>query len=324
MGIRTKKVGITGKYATRYGQKLRKQVKSIEILQRVKSICPFCGKKSIRREAAGIWKCRGCRRAIAGGAWEFVTTAATTAKTTINRLKKNLESRKKPEKEIDEDEEEEQKPKKGQKDKEESINKINFEYNKDLAPHASTLKNDNTINNNKNCFKKFGFFIAILILWVAEENFLLIYLDIFKDLDIWFLELIFISLIFRKFFVFKIHSHQILGMAISMCVGTLLKIYNIVIAFTSDEDDKTLYSKNPYVCFFIILYFLLISARSYVNTQLKVFMDLKYISQRALLMFYGIIGTIMCLITGLIVSFVPCPEYMKDYICKINYEKELY
>ena len=211
-----------------------------------------------------------------------------------------------------------------QKDKEESINKINFEYNKDLAPHASTLKNDNTINNNKNCFKKFGFFIAILILWVAEENFLLIYLDIFKDLDIWFLELIFISLIFRKFFVFKIHSHQILGMAISMCVGTLLKIYNIVIAFTSDEDDKTLYSKNPYVCFFIILYFLLISARSYVNTQLKVFMDLKYISQRALLMFYGIIGTIMCLITGLIVSFVPCPEYMKDYICKINYEKELY
>ena len=119
MGIRTKKVGITGKYATRYGQKLRKQVKSIEILQRVKSICPFCGKKSIRREAAGIWKCRGCRRAIAGGAWEFVTTAATTAKTTINRLKKNLESRKKPEKEIDEDEEEEeqQQTKQGKKEK---------------------------------------------------------------------------------------------------------------------------------------------------------------------------------------------------------------
>ena len=115
MENRTKKVGITGKYGTRYGQKLRKQVKAIEILQRTKSICPFCGKKSIKREAAGIWKCRGCRRAIAGGAWEFVTTAATTAKTTINRLKKNLESRKKPELEIDEDEEEDQKAKKGEK-----------------------------------------------------------------------------------------------------------------------------------------------------------------------------------------------------------------
>ena len=133
MGIRTKKVGITGKYATRYGQKLRKQVKSIEILQRVKSICPFCGKKSIRREAAGIWKCRGCRRAIAGGAWEFVTTAATTAKTTINRLKKNLESRKKPEKEMDEeeDEEQQQKQKKGQKDKGEKKEKKGKKENKD-------------------------------------------------------------------------------------------------------------------------------------------------------------------------------------------------
>ena len=130
MGIRTKKVGITGKYATRYGQKLRKQVKAIEILQRVKSICPFCGKKSIRREAAGIWKCRGCRRAIAGGAWEFVTTAATTAKTTINRLKKNLESRKKPEKERDEEEEEEQKQKK-QKDKGEKKEKKGKKENKE-------------------------------------------------------------------------------------------------------------------------------------------------------------------------------------------------
>ena len=132
MVIRTKKVGITGKYATRYGQKLRKQVKAIEILQRVKSICPFCGKKSIRREAAGIWKCRGCRRAIAGGAWEFVTTAATTAKTTINRLKKNLESRKKPEKEREEDEEEkEEKQKKGQKDKGEKKEKKGKKENKD-------------------------------------------------------------------------------------------------------------------------------------------------------------------------------------------------
>ena len=112
MENRTRKVGITGKYGTRYGQKLRKQVKAIEILQRTKSICPFCGKKSIKREAAGIWKCRGCRRAIAGGAWEFVTTAATTAKTTINRL------RKKPEAEREEDEEEEEKGKKqGKKEK---------------------------------------------------------------------------------------------------------------------------------------------------------------------------------------------------------------
>lgn len=97
MERRTAKVGITGKYGTRYGQKLRKQVKAIEILQRKKTICPFCGKTSIKRAAVGIWKCRACKRAIAGGAWEFITNAATTAKTTIQRLKKNLDIKKAPE-----------------------------------------------------------------------------------------------------------------------------------------------------------------------------------------------------------------------------------
>ena len=102
MERRTAKVGITGKYGTRYGQKLRKQVKAKEILQRKKTICPFCGKTSIKRAAVGIWKCRACKRSVAGGAWEFTTTAATTAKTTIHRLKKNLEAKTVPE-EIEED-----------------------------------------------------------------------------------------------------------------------------------------------------------------------------------------------------------------------------
>ena len=115
MERRTAKVGITGKYGTRYGQKLRKQVKAIEILQRKKNICPFCGKKSIRRTAVGIWKCRACRRTVAGGAWEFITSAASTAKTTIQRLKKNLDIKKAPE--IIEDEEMENEQKQSKKDK---------------------------------------------------------------------------------------------------------------------------------------------------------------------------------------------------------------
>ena len=148
MGIRTKKVGITGKYATRYGQKLRKQVKAIEILQRVRSICPFCGKKSIKRQAAGIWKCRGCRRAIAGGAWEFVTTAATTAKTTINRLKKNLESRKKPEIENEEEEKKKQK-KQNKKEKGEKKEKKGKKENKENKDNKDNKKKEGKAKGGK-------------------------------------------------------------------------------------------------------------------------------------------------------------------------------
>ena len=90
---RTAKVGITGKYGTRYGQKLRKQVKAFEILQRTKYVCPFCGNPHVRRQAVGIWRCGSCKRVVAGGAWEYSTSAAQTAKTTINRLKKLMNAK---------------------------------------------------------------------------------------------------------------------------------------------------------------------------------------------------------------------------------------
>ncbi len=120
MERRTVKVGITGKYGTRYGAKLRKQAKAIEILQRTKYTCPFCGKNSIRRHAVGIWRCRACRRTCAGGAWEFATSAALTAKTTINRLKKEVVDIKK---EVEEAQEEETKVEKKKERKEKTENK---------------------------------------------------------------------------------------------------------------------------------------------------------------------------------------------------------
>lgn len=118
MERRTNKVGITGKYGTRYGQKLRKQVKAIEILQRTKYTCPFCGKDSVRRAAVGIWRCKACRRNIAGGAWEFSTTAAQTARSTINRLKKDTVELKKEVEEVVVEEEKKPKGKKNQEKKE--------------------------------------------------------------------------------------------------------------------------------------------------------------------------------------------------------------
>ena len=124
MERRTVKVGITGKYGTRYGAKLRKQAKAIEILQRTKYVCPFCGKKSIRRSAVGIWRCKACRRCIAGGAWEFATSAALTAKTTINRLKKEVtEVKKGIEEDHADDETQKQEKRKGKQEKTEKRDK---------------------------------------------------------------------------------------------------------------------------------------------------------------------------------------------------------
>jgi hypothetical protein len=45
---RTKKVGIVGKYGTRYGASLRKQIKKMEVSQHSKYFCNFCGKVGFR------------------------------------------------------------------------------------------------------------------------------------------------------------------------------------------------------------------------------------------------------------------------------------
>mmetsp|Transcript_37221 Transcript_37221/g.64309 ORF Transcript_37221/g.64309 Transcript_37221/m.64309 type:complete len:97 (-) Transcript_37221:37-327(-) len=90
MSKHTKKVGITGKYGTRYGASLRKIVKKYEIQQRSRYGCSFCGKTSVGRLAGGIWKCKSktCGKTIAGGCWTLATGAAVTAKTSIGRLRK--------------------------------------------------------------------------------------------------------------------------------------------------------------------------------------------------------------------------------------------
>ena len=88
MAKRTRKVGICGKYGTRYGATLRKDVKKIEVNQHSTYVSPFCGKNTVKRDAVGIWKCKRTGKKIAGGAYQLSTAAAVTAKTTIQRLRR--------------------------------------------------------------------------------------------------------------------------------------------------------------------------------------------------------------------------------------------
>ncbi|KAI5295109.1 60S ribosomal protein L43 [Ascosphaera acerosa] len=130
MTKRTTKVGVTGKYGTRYdsrnaparaftmlgighascacgemevggyGASLRKQVKKMEVTQHARYVCTFCGKNTVKRKAVGIWECKGCKKVIAGGAWtvsyvfSFIwggTPAAAASRSTIRRLREIAE-----------------------------------------------------------------------------------------------------------------------------------------------------------------------------------------------------------------------------------------
>lgn len=88
MGKRTKKVGITGKYGTRYGSTLRKIVRKMEVSQHSTYRCVFCGKDSVKRTCVGIWDCRSCRKTVAGGAYTLSTASGVTVRSTIGRLRR--------------------------------------------------------------------------------------------------------------------------------------------------------------------------------------------------------------------------------------------
>jgi len=93
MAKRTKKVGITGKYGTRYGASLRKTVKKMEISQHSKYTCTFCGKDKMKRDCVGIWKCgdKNCRVKVSGGAYTYTTTAAASIRSAVRRLREMKE-----------------------------------------------------------------------------------------------------------------------------------------------------------------------------------------------------------------------------------------
>ena len=205
------------------------------------------------------------------------------------------------------------------------LNNISLENIENEATRKSEIKL--IYNGKKKYFHHLSgilFYVLILFLWIAEENLVLIYVDIFQDLDFWFFELIFVSIIFSKIFIFKISSHQILGVAISVLVGSILKIYNITITFNSLKD--TYYVKNPGVIAFSLLYFLLIALRSYVHSQIKAFLDLKYISHRFLMITYGIAGTFLCFITGIITTNAACPDndFFRGHVCRFEENTKLY
>jgi large subunit ribosomal protein L37Ae len=89
---KTKQVGIVGKYGTRYGASLRKVIKKMEVSQHARYHCSFCGKQAVKRVAVGIWGCRACKKVTAGGAYVMHTASSVTVRSTIRRLREQVEA----------------------------------------------------------------------------------------------------------------------------------------------------------------------------------------------------------------------------------------
>ncbi len=77
---RTKKVGPTRGFGTRYGSTVRKRYnKVIEGLKKTHR-CPQCGFVKVKRKSVGVWECGKCGHTYTGGAYTPSTKLGVVAK----------------------------------------------------------------------------------------------------------------------------------------------------------------------------------------------------------------------------------------------------
>lgn len=90
MAKRTKKVGSTGRYGSRYGVQARRKVAAVEKRQHAKHVCPSCGAAKVRRTSTGVWACRKCSHTFAGGAYVPITGAGIEVVKTLRGINDKL------------------------------------------------------------------------------------------------------------------------------------------------------------------------------------------------------------------------------------------
>ena len=120
-------------------------------------------------------------------------------------------------------------------------------------------------------------------------------------------ELIIIYFFMKRIFNVKLYKHQILSFLI-IIFPFIFKVGTIILSIISHDNN------DPG----IILYIILLISDSYILTEIKSFMDIRFISIPEILMYFGLFGSIICLIITLASSYIECPHFQKD-ICDIPY-----
>lgn len=65
----TRKVGLAGRFGSRYGKRIREKFKDIESVQKKRHVCPACNMPYVKRISSGVWKCKKCGAKFAGLAY---------------------------------------------------------------------------------------------------------------------------------------------------------------------------------------------------------------------------------------------------------------
>lgn len=69
MSQRTKKVKSVGRFGARYGVRIRRRIREVEVRQKAWHECPACAAPRVKRTSTSVWECRKCGHKFAGGSY---------------------------------------------------------------------------------------------------------------------------------------------------------------------------------------------------------------------------------------------------------------
>ena len=171
--------------------------------------------------------------------------------------------------------------------------------------------------NPSNSCKIIKILLLLGIIFAFTELFdQLFYSNNLEGLDYWMFEIIFINIFMSKYLKIKILLHQKYSLYFWVIFSFIFKFISNFLDSHSLNDETNnkpnadifeyVYSKYNNHWIFIPIFILLI--RAYGNTKLKYSMDILFLSPYRLLMTYGLIGLIICIIyivLSLFIDFKP-------------------
>ena len=150
--------------------------------------------------------------------------------------------------------------------------------------------------------------IIVIILYIFQDILTILYFQFeLSKFNFWILELPLLSYFNFKLLNTKIYNHHKFAIYLSVIVCLTCKIILFLISVFSEGSKELVYNQHKFLYLVgIFSYLIIITIRAYTVTEIKIFMDLRYISPSKLLIIYGIIGIIVNVIICVVFTYIKC------------------
>ena len=169
--------------------------------------------------------------------------------------------------------------------------------------------------------------IIVIILYIFQDILTILYFQFeLSKFNFWILELPLLSYFNFKLLNTKIYNHHKFAIYLSVIVCLTCKIILFLISVFSEGSKELVYNQHKFLYLVgIFSYLIIITIRAYTVTEIKIFMDFRYISPSKLLIIYGIIGILINSIICVIFTYNKCitVDNIDINLCKIKYNNDL-